>query len=121
MQVEIERARLSSLLCLIFFNACEAGGGAANDVGTYWPVNDDSATLFASTFYGEIFRGETVAMSLLRGRKALFEHQYVDWADYIHYGNPDFVVKAANREARATAAAPAVAPPPSCCRRGAGG
>jgi CHAT domain-containing protein len=85
-------------------------GGAANYVGTYWPVGDDSALLFASTFYGEILKGSTVAMALLRGRKALFDHQFFDWADYIHYGSADFVVKTANRAA--TAAAAASAPPP---------
>ncbi|MEO8183939.1 MAG: CHAT domain-containing protein [Deltaproteobacteria bacterium] len=68
-------------------------GGAANYVGTYWPVGDEAAKLFAKTFYGELLAGNTVALALLAGRTALHDAGEVDWADYIHYGNPDFVVK----------------------------
>jgi pimeloyl-ACP methyl ester carboxylesterase len=69
-------------------------GGAANYVGTYWPVNDDAALIFASAFYDDIVRGQTIGAALLRARKALHQATQLDWADYIHYGSPDFVVKA---------------------------
>jgi CHAT domain-containing protein len=93
---------LGNLPALVFFNACEAGrvrrapargtppaptmrqridanvglaeaflrGGVANYVGTYWPVGDDPAKLFA-----------------------VWETGSVDWADYIHYGSHNFVLK----------------------------
>jgi pimeloyl-ACP methyl ester carboxylesterase len=81
-------------------------GGAANYVGTYWPVGDDSALLFAATFYGAILQGSTVAAALLAGRRALHDARHFDWADYIHYGSPDFVIKTARRDRDADPAAP---------------
>jgi pimeloyl-ACP methyl ester carboxylesterase len=122
-------ATLGSLPSLIVFNACEAGrlrgeprpekppvkkliarttsfaeaflrGGAANYIGTYWPVDDRAASLFATTFYGALLVGATVSAALLDARKALEKDAFKDWADYIHYGSPDFVVKLRNASDR---------------------
>ena len=116
-------AGLGNLPSLVFFNACEAGrirkrgrrlvpktakqkidrtvglaeaflrGGVANYVGTYWPVGDTSAKLFAENFYKSLLRGETAGKALLAGRRAVWDEPSVDWADYIHYGSHDFVLK----------------------------
>jgi pimeloyl-ACP methyl ester carboxylesterase len=117
-----ELAGLGNLPGLVFFNACEAGrvrgggpakrvhiqervsqnvglaeaflrGGVANYVGTYWPVGDKPAKLFAEIFYVSILEGFSISAALLSARKAVFKIASVDWADYIHYGSPDFVLK----------------------------
>ncbi len=68
-------------------------GGVANYVGTYWPVGDSAAETFAGTFYRALLRGATIAEALLESRRALDAAKERDWADYIHYGSPEFVVK----------------------------
>ena len=113
---------LGALPALLFFNACESAriratqprrspealrhtvgfaeallrAGVANYVGTYWPVADQSAKRFSAVFYRQLLAGETVARALLDARRAVRRTRSadaVDWADYIHYGNPDFRVK----------------------------
>jgi hypothetical protein len=56
-------------------------------------VGDEPAEEFAKKFYGQLIEGQSVARSLLAARKTLEENQFLDWADYIHYGSPDFVLK----------------------------
>src|SRR5262245_2447502 len=69
-------------------------GGVANYLGTYWPVADDAAKGFAETFYDELLNKKTIGDALLKGRsKVRNEIKSVDWADYIHYGSYDFVLK----------------------------
>jgi CHAT domain-containing protein len=68
-------------------------GGVGNYVGTYWPVGDEPAKLFARAFYGAIVRGETVGAAMCAGRAVVKEERSVDWADYIHYGSRDFRLK----------------------------
>ena len=114
-------ANLSNLPALVFFNACEAArlrkrgekrkavreridrnvglaetfllGGVANYVGTYWPVSDAAAEKFASKFYASLVQGETIGRSLTLGRLAAKQRDPVDWADYVHYGSYEFVLK----------------------------
>jgi pimeloyl-ACP methyl ester carboxylesterase len=118
-----ELAGIGNLPSLMFFNACEAGrirkpeeddeklsmekrirrnvglaeaflrGGIANYLGTYWPVGDEPAKLFAEKFYSELLDGRSVGDALLAGRQAVQSIKSVDWADYVHYGSPDFVIK----------------------------
>ena len=118
-------ASIGNLPSLVFFNACEAGrirragrnddldidnrlnrtvglaeaflrGGVANYVGTYWPVGDDAAECFADTFYSQLLNKKTIGEALLAGRnKVRNVTKSVDWADYIHYGSYDFVLKQA--------------------------
>jgi CHAT domain-containing protein/pimeloyl-ACP methyl ester carboxylesterase len=111
----------SNLPSLVFFNACEAGrvrgrpvtsrpastrvsesygvaealmrGGIANYMSTYWPVGDEAAETFATTFYGSVLGGRSLGASTLEGRKAVLALRDRDWADYILYGNFDFVLK----------------------------
>jgi hypothetical protein len=117
-------ADLASLPGLFFCNACESGkirgrsgkpsepaetrlqktvafaeaflvNGIAQFIGTYWPVGDESAETFATTFYGAILRGQTVGGALLGARTAVagLKQNASDWADYMHYGDSKFVLK----------------------------
>jgi CHAT domain/Cytosol aminopeptidase family, N-terminal domain len=67
--------------------------GVANFVGTYWPVGDASAATFARAFYALLLSGAPLGDALLAGRKAVQASGSVDWADYIHYGDPRFRIK----------------------------
>jgi pimeloyl-ACP methyl ester carboxylesterase len=105
---------------LVFFNACESArtrkappdktpqertddnrglaeaylrGGVANYMGTYWPVGDEAAMLFADEFYTSVINGTRLGEALFRGRKKVEASKSVDWADYVFYGSPDFVLK----------------------------
>lgn len=68
-------------------------GGATNYMGTYWPVGDDAASSFATTLYTALVEGQSVGEALNRGRKTVEALGSVDWADYVHYGSYDFVLK----------------------------
>jgi pimeloyl-ACP methyl ester carboxylesterase len=72
-------------------------GGVANYLSTYWPVNDDAAKAFSETFYQAILKGNSIGAALLEGRKAILSQKQRDWADYILYGNFDFVLKQGSR------------------------
>ena len=113
---------MSNLPFLVFFNACEAGrirgrapsptkpasvqadessgvaealmrGGIANYMSTYWPVGDNAAEKFSTTFYDKILSSDSIGKAMLAGRKAICGPKERDWADYILYGNSDFVLK----------------------------
>jgi CHAT domain-containing protein len=113
-------AGLAQLPSLVFFNACEAArvrrlgeqqgptdeavrgtigfaesflsGGVANYLGTYWPVGDDAAAAFATTFYGDLLKGAALGSALLGGRRAVRETRSADWANYVLYGSSEFVL-----------------------------
>lgn len=114
--------RLSNLPALVFFNACESGrvrsqehtdaleirtqidqnvglaeaflrGGVANYIGTYWPVGDSAAEAFAGTFYPALLQGKSLGDALQDARREVHRIKSHDWADYIFYGSPDFVLK----------------------------
>lgn len=70
-------------------------GGVANYLGTYWPVDDTAGREFASKFYAAVVAGQTIGNALIAGRAAVraLPEASVDWADYVHYGNPHFVIK----------------------------
>jgi hypothetical protein len=67
--------------------------GVANFLGTYWPVNDAAAFVFADRFYRHVIGGGRLGDALLDGRLAVRDVHARDWADYLFYGNPDFIVK----------------------------
>jgi pimeloyl-ACP methyl ester carboxylesterase len=108
---------LGDLPALVFFNACEAArvrrrsrrrtrlaafrrstsvaegflsGGVANFLGTHWPVGDDAAAVFSERFYGCVLGGMPLGESVRAARRAVHEQHSIDWADYVHYGSPDF-------------------------------
>ena len=68
-------------------------GGAANYLGTYWPVGDTSAKAFAEVMYTELMQGKQLGAAILSGRQAVRKIRSRDWADYILYGSHDFVLK----------------------------
>ena len=67
--------------------------GVANYVGTHWPVGDDAAGVFADRFYRRLLAGESIGRALVTGRRAVHARDSVDWADYIHFGDPAFTLK----------------------------
>ena len=108
----------------MFFNACEAArvrlagkretaakaeavrgttsfaesflsGGVANYLGTYWPVGDAAAKVFAETFYSALLKNEPLGRALVGGRRAVEKVPSGDWANYVLYGSPEFVLKSA--------------------------
>ncbi|MEZ5498046.1 MAG: CHAT domain-containing protein [Steroidobacteraceae bacterium] len=111
-------ARLARLPALTVFNACESGrlrrsgqarvahverniglaeaflrGGVAGYVGTYWPVGDAAATAFGAAFYQSLLGGGSVGTAVLSARRAVRDSGSTDWADYLHYGDPEFRLK----------------------------
>jgi hypothetical protein len=56
-------------------------------------VADASATAFATVFYREILR-TSIGNALVKARRAIHASRSPDWADYIHYGDGDFRLKA---------------------------
>lgn len=67
--------------------------GVAHYIGTHWPVGDRAATAFASEFYRELLRG-SIGSALVKARRAVHAKHSPDWADYIHYGDAEFRLKA---------------------------
>lgn len=73
-------------------------GGVANFVGTYWPVGDSEAEVFATTLYPALLAGSTLHESVHKARLAVESPgKSVDWADYLLYGGLDFRVKTRDR------------------------
>lgn len=68
-------------------------GGIANFIGTYWPVDDAAAGAFAPSFYEGLLAGKSLAEALMSSRRVLQQAKLGDWADYILYGDPSFVMK----------------------------
>lgn len=111
---------ITNLPALVFFNACEAArvrrsagsaqarilglrrssslaeaildAGVANFVGTHWPVGDASALEFATRFYAGLLAGGSLGQATLEARRAVRASESIDWADYVHYGNPRLVL-----------------------------
>jgi hypothetical protein len=109
---------IASLPALVFFNACEAArvrrpmpstqarlfglrrssslaeaildGGVANFVGTHWPVGDEAALAFSTRFYEGLIGGARLGETMLAARHVVASAGSIDWADYVHYGNPSF-------------------------------
>jgi len=112
----------------VFFNACEAarvrkprrkagsrlfafrrstsvaeaflGGGVANFLGTHWPVGDQAALVFSTSFYRRLLDGALLGDSVLTARQQVLELDSIDWADYVLYGNSDFAVGRADQARR---------------------
>ena len=68
-------------------------GGVANFIGTYWPVGDSAALAFAEVFYARLLANEALGAAVLAARRRVRDLRSPDWADYIHYGDPDFRLK----------------------------
>ncbi|MGB8528477.1 MAG: alpha/beta fold hydrolase [Rhodoplanes sp.] len=68
-------------------------GGIANYLGTYWPVGDSAAVTFAETLYQQLLAGQRLGAAVKAGRHAVRDAESPDWADYILYGDPNFILK----------------------------
>ena len=123
-------AALDSVPALVCFNACESGrvrrappvsrslgrstgfaeaflrGGVASFIGTWWPVSDDAAALFAAGLYGRLLDGVSIGEAVQAARTAVRASRSGDWANYLHYGSHDFALKQAPRRPRRPPAAP---------------
>ncbi|HZU98295.1 MAG TPA: CHAT domain-containing protein [Planctomycetota bacterium] len=62
--------------------------GAESYVGTLWEVEDEAARSFAMTLWGELLRGATTGDALQRSRASGRASASVDWAAYVHFGDP---------------------------------
>lgn len=62
-------------------------------MGTYWPVGDDAASVFGGALYRGLVAGEPLGPALVHARRAVLGRASADWADYLFYGSPDFVLK----------------------------
>ena len=67
--------------------------GAMNIVGTYWPVGDTAAMQFSLNFYASLLAGDRLGLAMSKGRHAVFEMKSGDWANYIHYGDPEYLLR----------------------------
>jgi len=65
-------------------------GGVANFLGTHWPVGDDAAFAFSSELYESLLQGDSLGDAVLAARRRIAAIPSLDWADYIHYGSPEF-------------------------------
>lgn len=60
--------------------------GVQNYIGTGWPVVDQSATTFATTFYDRALRGNLLSDALADARNKIMDEGSTTWGAYQHYG-----------------------------------
>ncbi len=65
-------------------------GGVANFLGTHWAVGDDSAAAFSQELYAALLGGANLGEAVLIARRRVEALPSIDWADYVHYGSPEF-------------------------------
>ena len=65
-------------------------GGVANFLGTHWPVEDTAALAFSRALYDALTTGAALGDAVLGARRTVATLRSIDWADYVHYGSPDF-------------------------------
>ncbi|MDZ4849708.1 MAG: CHAT domain-containing protein [Pirellulaceae bacterium] len=73
-------------------------GGVGAYIGTYWPVGDAGAVVFAEQLYQRLLVGASVGKAVEAARQQLFNAKNADWVNYIHYGDIDFVIKTGDRD-----------------------
>jgi len=67
--------------------------GIANFIGTYWPVSDSAASRFANAFYGGLLAGKSLSLAMREARQAAKAVSPRDWANYMHFGDPLYVMR----------------------------
>ncbi len=92
---------------IVFANACETGRiepavnerwtglaatfiarGAANYLGTLWPIFDDGSRRLAERFYEGVCRGQTVGEALREARQEALDRGDPTWAAFVLFGCP---------------------------------
>ena len=53
-------------------------------------MGDQAAIAFSTRFYERLLGGARLGEAMLAARRRVFELDSIDWADYVHYGNPAF-------------------------------
>ncbi|MBP9222785.1 MAG: CHAT domain-containing protein [Verrucomicrobiales bacterium] len=66
--------------------------GIGHFIGTFWPVQDQAAELFCSELYKNLVGCEKIGDAVVSARNALADQMMPDWANYIHYGDPEAVL-----------------------------
>lgn len=127
---------------LIFSNACHSGqteewkmdvkagkrifglanafllAGVHHYIGTFWEIQDEPGTLFASKFYEDLLAGYSIGEAVKRAREHLisvYGEDGIVWAGYVLYGDPttnylafaDEIEKEAEEDVPEPVAAPA--------------
>jgi hypothetical protein len=59
--------------------------GIENYLGSGWPVDDQAAVQFATTFYEQILQSQTLSDAVAEARRAILD-QGSTWGSYQHYG-----------------------------------
>lgn len=107
----------AALPALIFSNACQSArtdewdirpyyhekifglanafvlAGVKHYIGTFWEILDAPGSLFALTFYENLFAGRAVGEALRQARTALIQEygeETIVWGSYLLYGDPTF-------------------------------
>jgi CHAT domain-containing protein len=62
-------------------------------LGTFWPVADGAAALFAAAVYRQLAQGAELHLAVTAARKELFEAKKQDWANYLLFGTGAFKLK----------------------------
>ena len=53
-------------------------------------MGDEAAFAFSNQLYAALLRGARLGDAVLAGRQQLQQMRSIDWADYVHYGSPEF-------------------------------
>lgn len=100
---------------VVFFNACQSArvrngetttekvarafaeavlrSGVEAYLGTFWPVGDEAAALFAAKVYLRLASGDELHDAVTAARSELFEKKNPDWANYLLFGAGAFKLK----------------------------
>ncbi len=62
--------------------------GVVNYIGAGWPVDDEQATKFAQSFYGDALAGTTIGEAVRNARRSIVGYGST-WGAYQHYGSSD--------------------------------
>lgn len=61
-------------------------------IGTFFAVTDRGSLEFARALYDRLLMGRPIADAVAQARKALFDKERHDWANFILYGDGDFTL-----------------------------
>jgi hypothetical protein len=104
---------------IVFFNACQSArvrkaetttqevakafaeavllGGVDAYLGTFWPVADEAAGVFAASTYLELAKGAELHRAVTTARNQLEKAGQPDWANYLLFGTGAFKLKTGSR------------------------
>lgn len=94
---------LSKTPGVVVFNSCESAridssltiakafitAGIGHFIGTFWPVRDEAAEIFCRELYQKLAANVVIGDAIIAARNELARRSMPDWANYIHYGDPE--------------------------------